>query len=59
MAAKILKYLWLIVAFLALVAGTHQTINEGFKESYPFLIILLIALMFYFYRTSKKNEASH
>lgn len=59
MTTKILKYLWLIVAILALAAGTHQTINEGFRESYHFLIIILIALMFYFYRTTKKNEASN
>jgi hypothetical protein len=50
MPQKILKYLWLITAILALGAGIHLTITSGFRESYPFFIIFSIALAFYFYR---------
>jgi hypothetical protein len=55
---KILETVWFIVALLSVVAGIHKTYTDGgFRESYLFFIISLIAfLMFFFRRSMRKSE---
>jgi len=50
MAAKILKYLWLTLAILALAAAIHKTIIAGIQESYMYFVVCGIAVLFYLYR---------
>ncbi len=53
----ILEIFWLIVAILGLIAGIHQTYNQGLKESWLFFLIALIGFaMFYLRRTMRKKQ---
>lgn len=55
---RILETVWLIVAILSVIAGIHKTyVDGGFRESYLFFSISVIAfLMFFFRKNLRKNE---
>jgi len=54
----ILEIFWLIVAILSLLAGIHQSMNQGIKESWLFYLIAAIGfLMFYLRRNLRKKSS--
>lgn len=55
----ILEYVWLVIALFSLSFGIFQIFRIGLKQSYPLLLILIIALSMFFLRRylrkTKKN----
>ncbi len=54
MSRKILEILWLVLAVLSLAAGISQLTKTGFRDSYPFFIIFLIAFLIFGLRRRKR-----
>ena len=57
--AYILEIVWLCCAVIALLAGVHKTVVNGFSESYIFFIIVVISFLMYSVRRYiRKNVAT-
>jgi apolipoprotein N-acyltransferase len=57
MRNKIRQYVWLVMFFLCLLAGIHQTLKLGFSKSYLFFVFAIFAFGFYWIRKIKaKND---
>jgi len=54
----ILEIFWLIVAILSLFAGIHQTVTQGFGESWLFFLITLVGFMMFFLRRNLRKKLS-
>jgi hypothetical protein len=55
-AVHILEIFWLIIAVLSLVAGIHQTFNEGISRSWLFMVIALISFGMYSLRRNLRKK---
>jgi len=42
-AIRILEIVWLVIAVIAILIGTYETLNAGIGESYIFFIFTVIA----------------
>ncbi len=58
MSRKILEILWLILAVLSLGAAIYQTCSDGFRESYRFFLIFLLAILVYAFRRHQRIKNS-
>ncbi|MCB2197296.1 MAG: hypothetical protein KQH79_15660 [Bacteroidetes bacterium] len=60
--ARALEILWIITSVLCLIAGVHQTYNEGLSNSYLFFIFSFVAFIMYLLRKeirkSKKENTN-
>jgi TM2 domain-containing membrane protein YozV len=54
----ILEIFWLIIAVLSIIAGIHQTINEGIRHSWLFFLIALIGLCMFILRRNFRKPNS-
>jgi hypothetical protein len=55
--AKVMEYLWLVIALFSLGVGIHKTINHGFKDSILFFLFVVVALLMWFLRKKlRENE---
>ena len=54
----ILEIFWLVVALLSLIAGIHQTVTMGFRESWLFFIIALVGFLMFFLRRNLRKKLS-
>ena len=50
-----IEIVWLICAFLGLLAGIHKTYYHGFNQSYLFFIITLICILMYLIRRGMRK----
>jgi hypothetical protein len=50
----VMAYIWLTVAILSMGLGIHKTVVAGFKNSYMFFIVFVLAFTMYFLRKNLK-----
>jgi hypothetical protein len=56
MSRKILEILWLILAILSLGAAIFKTYSDGFRDSYQFFLIFLLAVLIYAIRKQRRRH---
>lgn len=54
--AKILEFIWLVLAFFCLGFGIYATIATGFSQSYMFFALALVAFLMYLLRRVRRKK---
>jgi len=55
---NILEIFWLIITILTLVTGIHSSFKHGFKNSYIFFIMTILAFLLYLARRTLRIKNS-
>lgn len=53
----IFEGIWAVMTIVCIISGIHQTINEGFGESYMFFILAVIAFLMFLIRRHKRKTS--
>ena len=52
----IIEYIWLGAFVLAIIAGSHKTYYHGFKQSWLFFAIAVVAILMFFLRRHFRKQ---